>query len=111
LFICVDGLAGFKEAIHAVYPQAKVQRCIIHMLRNSFKYVSYKDIKKFAADFKAVYRASTEELALSELETVKEIWGKKYLYAIATMNRTWKCYARFFWRLLHLLSGLRKPPL
>ena len=47
LFFCVDGLSGFKEAIHAVYPQAEVQRCIIHMLRNSFKYVSYKDIKKF----------------------------------------------------------------
>lgn len=63
LFFCVDGLTGFKEAIQAVYPQAEVQRCIIHMLRNSFKYISYKNIKKFAADFKAVYKAPTEELA------------------------------------------------
>lgn len=61
LFFCVDGLTGFKEAINAVYPEAEVQRCIIHMLRNSFKYVSYKDIKKFASDFKAVYKAPTEE--------------------------------------------------
>ena len=76
LFFCVDGLAGFKEAINAVYPNAEVQRCIIHMLRNSFKYVSYKDLKKFSSDFKAVYKAPTEESALSELESIKEIWGK-----------------------------------
>lgn len=96
LFFCVDGLAGFKEAIHAVYPQSEVQRCIIHMLRNSFKYVSYKDIKKFAADFKAVYKAPTEELALSELETVKEIWGRKYPYAIANWEQNWEVVRPFF---------------
>ena len=96
LFFCVDGLTGFKEAIHAVYPQAEVQRCIIHMLRNSFKYVSYKDIKKFASDFKAVYKAPTEELALSELETVKEIWGKKYPYAIANWEQNWEVVRPFF---------------
>jgi transposase-like protein len=67
LFFCVDGLAGFKEAINSVYPKAEVQRCIIHMLRNSFRYVSYKDIKKFASDFKAVYKAPNEEVALAEL--------------------------------------------
>ena len=55
LFFCIDGLPGFREAIESVYPNAQVQRCIIHMLRNSFKYVSYKDLKPFAADFKAVY--------------------------------------------------------
>ncbi len=49
LFFCVDGLTGFKEAIHAVFPNAEVQHCIIHMLRNSFKYVSYKDLKKFSS--------------------------------------------------------------
>lgn len=81
LFFCVDGFSGFKEAIHAAYPQAEVQRCVIHMLSNSFKYISYKDIKKFAADFKAVYEALTEELSISELEGVKEKWGRKYPYA------------------------------
>lgn len=96
LFFCVDGLSGFKEAIHAVYPQAEVQRCIIHMLRNSFKYVSYKDIKKFAADFKAVYKAPTEELALSELEGVKEVWGKKYPYAISNWEQNWDVIRPFF---------------
>jgi len=96
LFFCVDGLAGFKEAIHSVYPYAEVQRCIIHMLRNSFKYVSYKDIKKFAADFKAVYKAPTEELALSELDSVKEIWGKKYPYAISNWEQNWEVVRPFF---------------
>ncbi len=57
LFFCVDGLAGFKEAISAVYPDAQIQRCVIHMLRNSFKYVNYSDLKKFSSDFKAVYNA------------------------------------------------------
>ena len=81
LFFCVDGLSGFKEAISAVYPQAQIQRCVIHMLRNSFKYVNYQDLKKFSSDFKAVYNAPTEQAALSELEAIKGKWGKKYPYA------------------------------
>lgn len=96
LIFSVDGLSGFKEAIAAVYPQAEVQRCIIHMLRNSFKYISYKDIKKFAADFKSVYKAPTEELALAELEEMKEIWGKKYPYAISNWEQNWDVVRPFF---------------
>ena len=80
LFFCVDGLPGFKDAIQAVFPQAQIQRCVIHMLRNSFKYVNYNDLKKFSADFKAVYNAPNESAALSELETIKEKWGKKYRF-------------------------------
>lgn len=72
LFFCVDGLAGFKEAIQAVYPQAQIQRCVIHMLRNSYKYVNYSDLKKFSRDFKAVYHAPGETAALAELESIKE---------------------------------------
>ncbi|MPW27375.1 IS256 family transposase [Alkalibaculum sp. M08DMB] len=96
LFFCVDGLAGFKEAINAVYPKARVQRCIIHMLRNSFKYVSYKDIKKFASDFKSVYRAPNEQAALTELENMKETWGKKYPYAISNWEMNWDVVSPFF---------------
>jgi len=96
LFFCVDGLTGFKEAIHAVYPGAEIQRCIIHMLRNSFKYISYKDLKKFAADFKAVYRAPNEEVALSELEGLREVWGKKYPYAITSWEQNWDVVSPFF---------------
>ena len=90
LFFCVDGLPGFKEAIHAVFPQAQIQRCVIHMLRNTFKYVSYKDLRKFASDFKNVYNAPTESMALAELEQVKEIWGKKYPYAISNWENNWE---------------------
>jgi putative transposase len=96
LFFCVDGLSGFKDAIHAAYPQAEVQRCIIHMLRNSFKYVSYKDIKKFASDFKAVYKAPTQDVALMELEQVKELWGKKYPYAISNWEMNWDVISPFY---------------
>ncbi len=96
LFFCVDGLSGFKEAINSVYPKAQVQRCIIHMLRNSFKYVSYKDIKRFAADFKSVYKAPNEELALAELESFKDKWGKKYPYAISSWESNWDVVSPFF---------------
>lgn len=96
LFFCVDGLPGFKEAINSVYPKAQVQRCIIHMLRNSFKYVSYKDIKRFAADFKSVYKAPNEELALAELESFKDKWGKKYPYAISSWESNWDVVSPFF---------------
>ena len=77
LFFCVDGLPGFKDAIQAVFPSAQIQRCVIHMLRNSFKYINYNDLKKFSADFKNVYNAPNESAALDELEVVKEKWGKK----------------------------------
>ena len=96
LFFCVDGLPGFKEAIHAVFPQAQIQRCVIHMLRNSFKYVSYKDLRKFASDFKNVYNAPTESMALTELEQIKEIWGKKYPYAISNWENNWEDVNSFF---------------
>lgn len=96
LFFCVDGLSGFKEAINSVYPKAQVQRCIIHMLRNSFKYVSYKDIKRFSADFKAVYKAPNEELALAELDLLKEKWGSKYPYAISNWESNWDVINPFF---------------
>lgn len=96
LFFCVDGLSGFREAIEAVYPNAQVQRCIIHMLRNSFKYVSYKDLKSFASDFKAIYKAPSEEAALKELEDVKEKWGRKYPFAINNWESNWDVIRPFF---------------
>ena len=96
LFFCVDGLPGFKEAIQAAFPKAEIQRCVIHMLRNSFKYVSYKDLKKSASDFKVVYNAPNEATALSELENVKEIWGRKYPYAISNWENNWEDVSSFF---------------
>ena len=96
LFFCVDGLAGFKEAIQAIFPEAQIQRCIIHMLRNSFKYVNYNDLKKFSADFKYVYNAPNEAVAKEELERMKEVWGKKYPYAIHNWETNWEDISSFF---------------
>ena len=92
LFFCVDGLPGFKEAIGAVFPQSEIQRCVIHMLRNSFKYVNYSDLKKFASDFKAVYNAPNEKAGLEALSDVREKWGKKYPYAVSN----WEDVSPFF---------------
>ena len=104
LFFCVDGLPGFKEAIQAVYPQAEIQRCVIHMLRNSFKYVNYNDLKKFSSDFKAVYNAPNETAALSELENIKEKWGKKYPYAVSNWENNWEDVSSFF----QFSNGIRR---
>lgn len=92
LFFCVDGLPGFKDAIQAVFPNAQIQHCVIHMLRNTFKYVNYNDLKKFSSDFKHVYNAPSESSALAELENIKEKWGKKYPYAISN----WENVSSFF---------------
>lgn len=96
LFFCVDGLAGFKEAISAVYPDAQIQRCVIHMMRNSFKYVNYSDLKQFSSDFKSVYNAPSETAALSELEKIREKWGKKYPYAVSNWENNWEDVSSFF---------------
>lgn len=104
LFFCVDGLSGFKEAIQSVYPNALVQRCVIHMLRNSFKYVSYKDLKKFSADFKAVYKAPTEEAGWNELQQLKDKWGQKYPFAISNWEANWDVISPFF----HFTDDIRR---
>ena len=96
LFFCVDGLPGFKDAIQAVFPPGTDPALCNPMLRNSFKYVNYNDLKKFSTDFKAVYNAPNESAALSELETVKEKWGKKYPYAISNWENNWEDVSSFF---------------
>lgn len=93
---CVDGLTGFREAIAAVYPKAGIQRCIIHQIRSSTRFVSYKDIKAFIADLKTVYTALTEEAALESLEAFKEKWGKKYPGAIKSWEDNWDILSTFF---------------
>ena len=68
LFACMDGLTGFPEAVRAVFPQTKVQLCIVHMVRNSTKFVSYKDLKAFCRDLKKIYGRANEEEAMDALE-------------------------------------------
>lgn len=96
LVFSVDGLTGFKEAISAVFPKSEIQRCIIHQLRNSFKYVSYKDLKAFSADFKNVYMAANEEAAYLELSALEEKWGKKYPFALKSWYANWDVLSPFF---------------
>ena len=96
LIFSVDGLPGFKEAISASYPQSIIQRCIIHQIRNTFKYVSYKYSKELMNDFKVIYKAVNENEALSALDVVEEKWGKKYPTAIKIWRDNWDVISPFF---------------
>ena len=93
---CVDGLTGFREAIEAAYPKAQIQRCIIHQIRSSTRFVSYKDIKALMADLKQVYNAVTEESALNELLRFKEKWGKKYPSCVKSWEDNWDILSTFY---------------
>ena len=76
LIVCIDGLKGFPEAIEAVYPQAQVQLCVVHMVRNSMKYVAWKDYKAVASQLREIYSAATESQALQALERFESVWGQ-----------------------------------
>jgi putative transposase len=96
LIACVDGLTGFDNAIEAVYPKTEIQQCIIHQIRNSTKYVSYKDIKALMADLKRVYAAVDEETALYELEVFEEKWGSKYPKIAQSWKANWAKLCTYF---------------
>lgn len=93
---CIDGLKGFQEAISAVYPKAQIQRCIIHQIRYSTRFVGYKDIKLLMEDLKLVYKAVTEEEALENLIKLKEKWGKTYPSCVKTWEENWDILNTFF---------------
>jgi putative transposase len=93
---CVDGLKGFPEAIETVYPQTQVQLCIIHLLRNSLKYVSWKERKEVAADLREVYAATTVELAESALSHVEEKWNRAYPLVARPWRSNWERVIPFF---------------
>jgi len=93
---CVDGLKGFVEAIGAVYPHSQVQRCIVHQIRSSTRFVSYKDIKPLMADLKKVYTAVTEDEALENLMAFKENWGKQYPSCVKSWEDSWDILSTFF---------------
>ena len=96
MIVSVDGLTGFGDAIHAVFPQAEIQRCIVHQIRYSTKFISYKDLKPFMADLKLVYKADTEDLALTALEDLEEKWGKKYPASIGSWRNNWTQLSTYF---------------
>jgi putative transposase len=89
LIACVDGLKGFPEAIEAEYPQARVQLCILHMVRNSLRYVAWKDYKPVASDLKQIYRSAAEEEALAELDRFAEKWDEKYPQIAKSWRSNW----------------------
>ncbi|WP_096635773.1 IS256 family transposase [Clostridium cochlearium] len=92
----IDGLTGFKDAIKAIYPNTEIQRCVIHQIRNSTKYIPWKDRKEFCHDLKLVYSASTEEMALIELDKLKSKWNDSYSIAINSWVNNWEDLSTYF---------------
>lgn len=92
----IDGLTGFKDAIKAIYPNTEIQRCIIHQIRNSTKYIPWKHRKAFCSDLKLVYSASTEEMALMELDKLKANWNDLYSIAINSWVNNWEDLSTYF---------------
>jgi len=92
----VDGLTGFSDAIHAVFPDTDIQRCIIHQIRNSLRYVSWKDRKEFVQDLKTVYQAPNREAAEASLQRLGEKWNDKYAIAVRSWENNWAELSTFF---------------
>ena len=89
LILCSDGLAGIKDAITAAFPKTEQQRCIVHMVRNTMKYVANKDMRSLSKDLKAIYTAADEKTALAQLNKVTEKWKGLYLYAMKRWHENW----------------------
>ncbi|MDE6850905.1 MAG: IS256 family transposase [Lachnospiraceae bacterium] len=95
LIVCIDGLKGFPDAVHTVFPQTRIQLCIIHQIRSTIKYVSYKDQRAFLADLKKVYGAESEEIALGNLESMQDTW-KKYAAVLDNWLAKWDSLSTYF---------------
>ncbi|BBJ29123.1 transposase, mutator type (plasmid) [Athalassotoga saccharophila] len=88
LIMTTDGLSGMKEAVEAIYPETELQGCVVHVIRNGMKYVSYKDLKEFSKDTKSIYQAPTEESARKGLNALKEKWSEKYPLAVNVWEKS-----------------------
>lgn len=95
LIVCIDGLKGFPDAIHTVFPETRIQLCIIHQIRNTIKYISYKDQKAFMTDLKKVYGAESEEIALENLSSMQKNW-KKYAPVLDGWFDKWENLSTYF---------------
>jgi putative transposase len=96
LIACVDGLSGFPDAIHTAFPEAKIQLCIIHMVRNSLRYVSWKDYKAVTAGLKRIYQSASEQEAAAELEDFAVTWDDKYPQISKSWRNHWPNLITFF---------------
>ena len=96
LIACMDNLKGFTQAMETIYPKADIQLCIIHQVRNSFKYTASKDVKEVSSDLKAIYQASNLSEAELGMSKLKEKWEKKYPLIVKSWNNNWHYLTRFF---------------
>ncbi len=96
LIACIDGLKGFPEAIETALPKTEIQKCVVHQIRNSTKFVNYKDRKEFCKDMKPIYKAPNEETGLRALDEFEKNWGKKYSYAVSSWRNNWAELSTFF---------------
>ncbi len=96
LIASIDNLKGFKEAIDTVFPSTEVQPCIVHQIRNTIKFVVYKDSRAFIADLRTVYQATTKQEAEDNLETMEAKWGKKYAPVFTSWRNNWENLSNFF---------------
>lgn len=96
LILCSDGLTGIKDAISTAFPKTEQQRCIVHMVRNTLKYVANKDMKAFAKDLKTIYTAADEEAARKQLESVTEKWSAQYPSAMNRWHENWDAISPIF---------------
>lgn len=96
LIVSVDNLTGFSEAISACYPEAEIQKCIVHQIRNSIRYVSYKDVKKITSALRPIYTAASEPAALEELNQFEATWGSKYPLIVRSWRQNWAEISTFF---------------
>ncbi|NNK22462.1 MAG: IS256 family transposase [Winogradskyella sp.] len=96
LIACTDNLKGFSEAILSIFPKTQIQKCIVHQIRNSLKYVASKDQKEFIKDLKLVYKATNKSVAEDELLKLSEKWGAKYPVVIESWERNWEELSAYF---------------
>lgn len=96
LILCSDNLTGIKEAINVAFPNTVQQRCIVHMIRNSVKFVNYKDLKEFTSDLKKIYTSVDEEKEYEQLQEIKNKWSNKYASAFKIWESNWDTICPFF---------------
>jgi len=96
LIACIDGLKGFEDAIKAIYPKTEIQRCIVHQIRYSTRFVSYRDRKEFCSDMKAIYTAPNTTEGERALDAFEDRWGSRYQYAVKSWRNNWESLSTFF---------------
>lgn len=104
LIMCSDNLTGIKQAIETAFPNTIQQRCIVHMIRNSVKFVSYKDLREFCGDLRKIYTSSNEKQGYEVLQEVKEKWKEKYPSALKNWEENWDAICPFY----QFSDGIRK---